>query len=75
MVDVLSREQPAEDTRTHADVVIRAGGTAVNVALAAARAGATAAVVGRVGSDPAAELVLATLAQHDVEARLALRCR
>jgi len=71
MVDVLSREQPAEDTRAHAEVVIQAGGTAVNVALAAARAGAAATVVGRVGSDPAAELGLATLAQHDVEARLA----
>ncbi|HEX9141402.1 MAG TPA: PfkB family carbohydrate kinase, partial [Gaiellaceae bacterium] len=71
MVDVLSRERPAEDTRTHADVSIQAGGTAVNVALAAVRAGAAATVVGRVGSGPAAELVLATLAQHDVEARLA----
>jgi len=71
MVDVLSSELPADDTRVHADVAIRAGGTAVNVALAAARAGAAATVVGRVGSDPAAELVRATLAQHHVESRLA----
>lgn len=71
MVDVLSRELPPADTRRHAAVAIRAGGTAVNVAAAAARAGAAATVVGRVGSDPAAELVLATLAQHGVESRLA----
>ena len=71
MVDVLSREQPEEDRRKHAHVAIQAGGTAVNVALAAARVGATSTVVGRVGSDPAAELVLATLTQHDVEATLA----
>ena len=71
MVDVLSGELPPEDTRKHAAIAIRAGGTAVNVAVAAARAGAAATVVGRVGSDPAAELVLATLAQHGVDSSLA----
>lgn len=71
MVDVLSAELPPAGARVHSVVAIRAGGTAVNVALAAARAGARATVIGRVGSDPAAELVAAALAEHGVHRKLA----
>ncbi len=55
----------------HAPVHVRAGGTAVNAALAAAADGARAAVVGRVGSDAAAEAIRATLRAAGVEPLLA----
>jgi ribokinase len=71
MVDVLCRELPPDGARVHADVVVRAGGTAVNAAIAAADAGGRATVVGRVGSDPAAELVSAALAERNIAAQLA----
>ena len=61
MVDVICAELPLAGTRVHADVSVRAGGSAVNAARAAASAGASAAVLGRIGNDPAGELVLAHL--------------
>ena len=71
MVDVLCAEFPAEDSRVHADVTVRAGGTAVNAAGAASEAGAAATVVGRVGSDASAELVSLALAERGIVGKLA----
>src|SRR5439155_12879368 len=71
MVDVLCAQLPPAGSRVHADVSIRAGGSAVNAAVAAAAAGAAATVVGRVGSDPSADLVEAALAKRSVAAQLA----
>ena len=71
MVDVLYSQLPAAGARVHDEVVIRAGGTAVNAATAAAEAGAAATVVGRVGTDPSAELVSAALSERGIAARLA----
>jgi ribokinase len=50
---------------------VRAGGVPVNVARAAARAGARTAVVGRVGSDAAAAAIERALADEGIEAMLA----
>jgi len=55
----------------HGPVRVRAGGTAVNAALAAAAGGARAAVVGRVGADAAAEAIRAHLRAAGIEAHLA----
>jgi sugar/nucleoside kinase (ribokinase family) len=55
----------------HAPIEVRAGGVAVNAALAAARNGARVAVVGRVGRDPAAAAIRDALGRAGVEARLA----
>jgi ribokinase len=71
MVDVLYARLPPAGARVHDEVVIRAGGTAVNAAIAAAEAGAAATVVGRIGTDPSAELVSAALAERGISARLA----
>ena len=71
MVDVLSGEAPRRGERTHAPVTIRAGGSAVNAAIWAVALGASAAVVGRVGLDPAGELVAGVLAGRGIEAYLA----
>jgi ribokinase len=71
MVDVLCAELPPSGVRMHAEVVVRAGGTAVNAAVAAAHAGAEATVIGRVGSDPSAELVSAAIAERNIAAQLA----
>jgi ribokinase len=71
MVDVVCSQLPPPNARVHAEVSIRVGGSAVNAAAAAAAAGTSAAVVGRVGSDPAAELVAAELEQLGIEANLA----
>jgi ribokinase len=71
MVDVVCSELPSLNARVHADVSIRAGGSAVNAAAAAGAAGASAAVVGRVGSDSAAELVTAELEELGIDAHLA----
>jgi len=57
---------------SHAPVSVRAGGVPVNAALAAAAHGARAAVVGRVGSDPAAAAVRAELEAAGVETVLAV---
>jgi sugar/nucleoside kinase (ribokinase family) len=70
MVDVLSAELPPDGGRLHKEVAVRAGGTAVNAAVAAADAGAVATVFGRVGSDPAAELIFAELADRDIAGQL-----
>jgi sugar/nucleoside kinase (ribokinase family) len=71
MVDVETDRLPARGERTHAHVVLRAGGSAVNAALVARELGAAAQVVGRIGADAAADLVVATLEQHGVDATLA----
>ena len=54
----------------HGPVRVRAGGVPVHAAVAAARAGARAAVVGRVGSDPAAAAIKDALARAGVVAQL-----
>ena len=54
----------------HGPVRVRAGGVPVHAAVAAAQAGAHAAVVGRVGSDPAAAAIRDALARAGVGARL-----
>jgi 2-dehydro-3-deoxygluconokinase len=71
MVDVVCSRLPAPEERLHAEVSIRAGGSAVNAASAAAEVGSSATVVGRVGSDPAGDLVAAELAGRGIEARIA----
>ena len=71
LVDVLVGELAPGEAR-HAPVTVRAGGTAVNAALAAAGAGARVAVVGRVGDDPAAALIGAQLVAAGIEAFLAV---
>jgi ribokinase len=70
LLDVLAAEPPAGER--HGPVEVRAGGTPVNAALAAARAGASAAVVGRVGHDAAAAAIRQALAEGAVEALLAV---
>ena len=55
---------------SHAPVSVRAGGVPANAALAAAMQGARTAVVGRVGSDPAAGAIRAELEAAGVEAIL-----
>ncbi|MGH3002047.1 MAG: PfkB family carbohydrate kinase [Gaiellaceae bacterium] len=54
----------------HGAVRVRAGGTAVNAALAARAIGASAAVVGRIGADAAGRIVREELAAAGVEAWL-----
>lgn len=71
MVDVVCSAAPVPSERLHADVTVRAGGTAVNAAIAAAAAGATATLVGRVGTDAAADLVSSELEARGVAATLA----
>jgi sugar/nucleoside kinase (ribokinase family) len=71
MVDVVCDRLPDPGTRLHGGVSLRAGGSAVNAALAAAELGASAAVVGRIGADPAGDVVAATLEARGVEAHLA----
>jgi 2-dehydro-3-deoxygluconokinase len=71
MVDVVCAELPAPGERVHSDVLVRPGGSAVNAAFAAAEAGATATVVGRVGSDATGDLIAAALMERGVVARLA----
>lgn len=71
MVDVLCGVPAPEGARVHADVVLRAGGSAVNAAIAAAEAGAATTVIGRVGTDPSAELVFSGLSERGIGARLA----
>jgi ribokinase len=71
MVDVVCAELPSTGTRVHADVSVRAGGSAVNAARAAASAGASGAVLGRIGNDPAGDLVLADLDAAAITSHLA----
>jgi sugar/nucleoside kinase (ribokinase family) len=70
MVDVVCSELPRSGSRVHADVTIRAGGSAVNAALAAAAARGAATVYGRIGNDAAGDLVLAELAAHGIARHL-----
>lgn len=71
MVDVLCAELPSTGARVHADVSVRAGGSAVNAARAAASTGASATVLGRIGSDPAGDVVLSELAAAGILAQVA----
>jgi 2-dehydro-3-deoxygluconokinase len=71
LVDVISGEAPRAEERVHAPVTIRAGGSATNAAVWAAALGASAAVVGRVGADPAGDLVERVLVDRGIEARIA----
>ena len=57
--------------RIHGRIELRPGGSATNVALAAAELRARAAVVGRVGTDPAGRLVVDALVAAGVEPLLA----
>jgi len=63
---------PVAGTRVHGRIELRAGGSAANAALAAARLDARAAVIGRVGVDAAGRLVADSLTADGVEALLAL---
>ena len=71
MVDVLCAALPAEGERVHAEVGIRAGGSAVNAAVAAAEAGAAATVVGSIGNDAPGDFVEARLPMLGIEGVLA----
>jgi ribokinase len=71
MVDVLCERRPQPGERLHGRTVLRAGGSAVNAAVAAAEAGADASVFGRIGSDVAGDLVVASLAARGVTDHLA----
>jgi ribokinase len=62
---------PIAGGRVHGRIELRVGGSAANAAIAAARLGARAAVVGRVGADPAGRLVSESLAAAGVEPLLA----
>lgn len=71
MLDVVTDQLPAPGQRTHGDVHMRAGGSAVNAALAARELGADAQVVGRIGNDAAGDLIASTLESSGVDAHLA----
>jgi ribokinase len=70
MLDVVG--PAAEPGRLHAPIAVRAGGSAPNVARAAVRAGAAAAVCGRIGDDAAGGAIRAQLAADGIEDRLAV---
>jgi ribokinase len=71
LIDVLLGELAPGEAR-HAPVRLRAGGTAVNAAHAAALAGFRTAVVGRVGDDAAGRLLHAELAAAGIEPLLSV---
>lgn len=71
MLDVVADQLPGAGERAHGRVQARAGGSAVNAALAARALGADAQVVGRIGNDPGGELIVATLEQHGIDVQLA----
>jgi sugar/nucleoside kinase (ribokinase family) len=71
MVDVVCAELPPNGARIHAEVSVRAGGSAVNAAFSAAAAGAAATVIGRIGTDPSGGFVVAALAERGIAAQLA----
>jgi ribokinase len=71
MLDVVTARLPAPGERAHADVELRAGGSAVNAAFAARELGADAQVVGRIGDDAAGAFIVSKLAGRDVDAQLA----
>ena len=70
MLDVeLDELEPG--ARRHGPVHARAGGSAVTAALAAAKAGASAAVVGRIGHDAVGDVIASELRRAGVAAVLA----
>jgi len=71
MLDVIVPDV-ARGARLHAPIRVRAGGSAVNAARAAAAGGASVAVIGCVGDDPAGRLVVEELRQAAVEPLLAV---
>ena len=71
MVDVVADRLPAGGERAHGSVRLHAGGSAVNAALVARELGANVQVVGRIGNDAAADLVVSTLEARAIEAHLA----
>jgi ribokinase len=70
MVDVLCAELPQPGRRVHADITVRAGGSAVNAAKCASGLGAAATVVGRIGSDRAGDLIRESLLADGIDAQL-----
>ncbi|HEY2936135.1 MAG TPA: carbohydrate kinase family protein [Gaiellaceae bacterium] len=68
MLDVITTAGPAG--AVHSTVRVRGGGSALNAAVWAATEGARAAVVGRIGADPAGTMVRTTLEEAGVEPRL-----
>ena len=66
---------PVPGGRVHGGIDLRVGGSAANAALAAARLGARAAVVGRVGADAAGRIVAEELTAAGVEPLLARDAR
>jgi sugar/nucleoside kinase (ribokinase family) len=70
MLDVFADAAPAG--AVHAAVRVRGGGSALNAAVWAASEGASAGVIGRIGSDSAATMVRAELAEAGIDARLAV---
>jgi 2-dehydro-3-deoxygluconokinase len=70
LVDVISERAPTAETRVHAPVKIRAGGSAANAGVWAAVLRASATVVGRVGADPAGDLVNRVLTDRGIDAHL-----
>lgn len=71
LVDVIcEQEAPVSPKRVHAPVTIRAGGSAANAAVWATALGASAKVVGRIGSDVPGELVERGLTDRGIETRL-----
>jgi sugar/nucleoside kinase (ribokinase family) len=71
MLDVVTDRLPGAGERLHADVELRAGGSAVNAAFVARELGADAQVVGRIGDDAAGVFIVAKLAGRDVDAQVA----
>lgn len=66
---------PLADRVTHGAVRVVAGGSAVNAARAAVALGASAAVVGRVGDDPAGAAIAAALAHEGIASLLDVATR
>jgi sugar/nucleoside kinase (ribokinase family) len=66
-----SLPEPVPGRRVHGRLELRPGGSAANVALAAAGLGARSAVIGRVGADAAGRLLRDALAEAGVEPLLA----
>jgi sugar/nucleoside kinase (ribokinase family) len=71
LVDVFASEAPRAGERVHGSVTLRAGGSAANAGVWAASMSAAATVVGRVGSDPAGDLIAGVLAGRGLETHLA----
>jgi sugar/nucleoside kinase (ribokinase family) len=72
LVDVISEQEASGPEKpVHAPVAIRAGGSAANAAVWAAALGASATVVGRVGADPAGDLVERVLVDRAIDVQLA----